>query len=313
MNVIDWSGAEPDAVAALYARESQQWRDAFDWDTVAQWREVETARRTWGLPGLLARDEAGATAGWLFYLPGPAGIQLGGVSATESSVTHALVSSLVAREPGRPLTGFMPALAPGLDHALRTSGCDTTAHRHLVASLKHGRGDVAPAPGGEALGVRPWAAGDECVAGEILRESYDAGDARLFAPTGAPSEWQAYVSSLVDHIGCGRFSPECSVIAECEGRPVGVAIVTMVSEGMAHLAQTGVSRTMQGRGVGTAVLRQAMAAARASGARAMSLLVSERNPGALALYERFGFESRGSFLEARSAALSSLRRISRAD
>ncbi len=305
MTITDWSGAAPGAVAELYARESQQWRDAFDWDTAAQWLEVETARTAWGLPGLLATDDAGQPVGWLFYLPGPSGAQLGGVSATTHTMTRALVAAFANREQGRTFAAFIPALSPGLEEALHLVGCETIPHLHLVASLDRLTQPPMTRPVDAGITLRPWRTGDDLVAAQVLLSSYARDDAALFAPTGAPDEWLTYVTNLVEQIGCGRFVPESSVVVERDGRPAGIALVTLVSGAMAHLAQIAVMRDAQGRGLGGALLDAALGAARAGGARAMSLLVSSKNKGAIALYRRYGFEPRGHFLEARGLASSS--------
>ena len=61
-----------------------------------------------------------------------------------------------------------------------------------------------------------------------------------------------------------------------------------------HIVGMYVRGTHRGRGLGAALFRAAMAAARADpGMRVVTLTVSEGNDAAIALYERFGFEAFG--------------------
>jgi len=59
------------------------------------------------------------------------------------------------------------------------------------------------------------------------------------------------------------------------------------------LARIGVSPEMQGRGVGTIILRHVMEAAGERGFDGIRMLVSKSNPTALALYDKNGFHRCG--------------------
>lgn len=60
-----------------------------------------------------------------------------------------------------------------------------------------------------------------------------------------------------------------------------------------ELARIGVMPSMQGRGVGTAILQSVMKAMREKGFDGIRMLVSKTNPAALALYEKNGFSRCG--------------------
>jgi len=297
MTITDWSAAEAGQVAALYSDEAERWRSAFDWDTAAQWREVEHARTRWSLPGLVARHPDGRVAGWLYYLTAPDGAQLGGVSADDAGTAGALVRQFAARMTGARITGFMPALAPGLDAALDQAGFDVTPHLYLTRSLVPPTADQARIASSSPATMRAWRDGDVPLAARVLHDAYDPAEAALFAADGTPEAWLTYVTSLVEQIGCGQFLPGASLITESGGEAVGAAILTRLSERMVHLAQIGVSRDRQGSGDGARLLTAAMSLARGTGAEAISLLVSSRNAGALRFYGRHGFTVRGRFLE----------------
>ena len=68
LQVLDWRGAAREIVAAIFERERQRWIDQLHWDPSRALSEVEQARTTWGLPGLLAFDDGGRAIGSIFYL-----------------------------------------------------------------------------------------------------------------------------------------------------------------------------------------------------------------------------------------------------
>jgi ribosomal protein S18 acetylase RimI-like enzyme len=80
-------------------------------------------------------------------------------------------------------------------------------------------------------------------------------------------------------------------IIEIDGARVGMVQLCEVSDGV-EVREIQVEPRHQNRGVGTAVLRDVMAAARARG-RCVRLSVGLENQGALRLYERLGFRRVG--------------------
>ncbi len=310
MTIVDWAGAKPGPVATLYAEETRYWREAFGWDTAEQWAHIETARTTWGLPGLLALDTNHRTSGWLYYLrTETAGVQLGGVTASDPATTQALISRLTAVENGRRLSAFTPAQAPGLVAAFEKTGWVVTPHVYLTRSLAEG----VPIPDGPVR-VRPWRGEDADLAAGLLQNAYADRDGRLFAPGGCAHEWRSYVRGLTEHTGCGRFLPGASGIAltdELAETPAGVVLTTAIADHTAHIAQIGVNRGMVPDGGGRSLLGFAMHRAVAAGHQTISLLVSATNARARRLYQAAGFTEQGRFLEAvrtpsRAATLSAL-------
>lgn len=77
-------------------------------------------------------------------------------------------------------------------------------------------------------------------------------------------------------------------VAEADGRPVGFAHVTH-HEDVAHLEQLSVLPAYGRRGIGTGLVRDAMAEARWSGAETMSLCTFRDVPWNGPFYRRLGF------------------------
>ena len=82
------------------------------------------------------------------------------------------------------------------------------------------------------------------------------------------------------------------LVAVDDGRVVGHLGLEMAGYGVASLGMA-VAPASRGRGVGSALLAEAVATARRLGAHKVALQVWPHNAAALALYRRFGFAEEG--------------------
>jgi RimJ/RimL family protein N-acetyltransferase len=82
------------------------------------------------------------------------------------------------------------------------------------------------------------------------------------------------------------------LVAEAGGEPVGQLDLLLGHDGVADLGML-VAAGWRGRGIGTAMLREAVDRARKAGAHKLALQVWPHNTAAIALYERFGFQREG--------------------
>lgn len=80
------------------------------------------------------------------------------------------------------------------------------------------------------------------------------------------------------------------LIAYSDGAPVGCGAVRRIDERVAEIKRMYVRDAMRGQGVGGAMLSALEAEARSIGVTRLVLETGERQPEALALYRRFGFE-----------------------
>lgn len=86
------------------------------------------------------------------------------------------------------------------------------------------------------------------------------------------------------------------LIAEHDGVVMGLAGLqggSSAEEGHVATLAVSVAREFRGRGVGTALIEALLAWAPEHGVRRVQLWAWDNNPGALALYERLGFEREG--------------------
>ena len=82
------------------------------------------------------------------------------------------------------------------------------------------------------------------------------------------------------------------LVAEVGGEPVGELGLHLARYGVADLGMA-VAAGWRGRGIGSALLAEAIDRARAAGAHKVALQVWPHNSAAIALYERFGFQREG--------------------
>lgn len=300
MIVQPWQGTDPDRLLPLYVREQEYWLDTFSWDTSSHWTEIERARLTWGLPGLVAVDPDGACQGWCFFIADGDVVHLGGLVASTPDATDALLDRVLdGEDDGTPAGGvycFMPDRAPGVHEALASRGFDVEPHLYLDRDLV--MPGLKPRPEYE---IDAWRVSDIQPLAALLRSSYPDDAGRHFAPNNEPEEWGAYARSLVDQTGCGVFQPTLTRVVR-QGRTLaGAIVITQIGPHTAHIAQLAVHPSHRGQGIAAALLSDALDRAAAAGMARVTLLVAESNRPARALYDAHGFVSQGRFVAARRA------------
>jgi ribosomal protein S18 acetylase RimI-like enzyme len=82
------------------------------------------------------------------------------------------------------------------------------------------------------------------------------------------------------------------LVAEAGGQPGGELVLHLAGYGVADLGMA-VAAAWRGRGIGSALLAEAIDRARKAGAHKVALQVWPHNSAAIALYERFGFQREG--------------------
>jgi ribosomal protein S18 acetylase RimI-like enzyme len=293
MILRDWRQADAGLLRACYEREQRSWRDDLGWDTAWTWATIEVARVTRGLPGLLAAADDGRVHGWAFHMRQDDTCHLGGLVASSHAVTGALLDGVLEGAADTAAACFIRERAPGLAAALTSRGFDVERFLYLSCALG---GVVLPADESRTDG---WRDPDLPHAAALLQASYTPAAARHFAPTGTLDGWTRYVAGIVSQGGCGVLDPALTRLARDERGLEAMALVTSLAPQTAHLAQLAVRPDCRGRGLGASLLLDAMVRAGQAGKSALTLIVSERNHVARALYAANGFVERGVFIAAR--------------
>ena len=137
-----------------------------------------------------------------------------------------------------------------------------------------------------AVTVRPATATDVDALVAMLVEV--AGEGRWIA-TEAPVDVEERHHTVAEAV---QSDHAIVLVAEAGGVPVGQLGLHLAPYGVADLGML-VAAGWRGRGVGTALLAEAVERARKAGAHKLALQVWPHNAAALALYERFGFRREG--------------------
>ena len=141
-------------------------------------------------------------------------------------------------------------------------------------------------PSGPQVTVRRATAADADTVVAMLVEV--AGEGRWIA-TEAPVDVEQRRRRLVEDI---EREDAIVLVAEAGGQPVGELGLHLARYGVADLGMA-VAAGWRGRGVGSALLAEAIDQARTAGAHKIALQVWPHNAAAIALYERFGFQREG--------------------
>lgn len=326
MIVRDWREAPPALLAPMLEGERERWLRHLQWDPAGAWQEIERARTTWGLPGLIAVDAAGSLRGLLFYVIEDDRLDIGGVisdhvEATDSLIDAALgagcaagvafarlmvFDSAVALKSGLVQRGFQVETHYYLSKSLRLSETEAPAaarhphraHEALNAGWSRTRGERRAAVAEPPPSMRAWQDGDVAATAALLRRAYDRQAGTLFAPHDEPQEWERYVQNLVTYSACGTLNPRASRVVMDQGAVKAIALVTDIADRVAHLVQLAVDPSMRGRRIATALLDETCAWLADSGHRALTLLVKQHNAGARALYDAGGFRHDAAFVSA---------------
>ena len=313
MILRDWCDMPADDLCAAYEGERHRWRSLLQWDSATAWQEIEHARVAWGLPGFVAIDRSGRLRGLVYYLIEHDRIDVGGLISDVDLATDVLLDGVVTVAQALQLPTVRGLL---LDHAVALPSSlrvrEFGVERHFYLSKPLGFTDVRPARGQRIwarLTERPvpverveaadcWRAGDADAAAALLARAYDRDGGRLFAPNNQTGEWQRYVRNLVAHVGCGTVNAGLSQVIRDGEDILALALVTDIAPGTAHLVQLAVDPSARGERLGEALVRRACSLLQQASYQTLTLMVSEKNGAARALYDRAGFRHDATFLAA---------------
>jgi ribosomal protein S18 acetylase RimI-like enzyme len=312
MTILDWRSVPPAVLEPLVHCERERWLRVLQWDTTSSWREIEHARTTWGLPGLVAMDASGACRGFAFYLVEDGRLEIGGVTSDEVTATDALLDAVLDAAAAAGAEGVRTLLfdgAAGLRSGLTARAFDVEQCLYLSRRLRPhvaraaGVPGAAPdAPGGSFVetldGFSTWNDADVAPAAALLRRSYDQVAGRLFAPANAPAEWERYVRNLVTYGGCGVLNAAATRVVRDGDAMRALALVTDLGPGVAHIVQFALDPVVRGRGLARALLEEVCTGLAERGASVLTLLVAASNLKARALYDAAGFRQDATFLAA---------------
>jgi len=293
----DWRNLPAEAMTPVYEAERARWGASLQWDLGPSITILERARAQGTLPGLVVRGPGQSIVGWTYFLVQQGVLQVGALHARTADGVRLLLDAIF-KAPEASLAQevllFVYPDSPACESALQRRRFAITRYWYLQRTLD--RSCIrASAPGLRSL--RDTDAPDVV---RLLARAYQGQPgARCFAPHGRLEEWAQYFWQLTRGTAIGAFEREASLVAAGPGPGVsGAAIVTALAPHTLHLAQIVVDPMARRQHLASRMLDAMMAWGVTHNRSVATLLVSEDNTAARALYESRGFVSTGYFLHA---------------
>ncbi len=283
----------------LLLAETVEWQQRLDWNLAKSADLVRKYAATGSLAGAALLDR-GTVAGYGYILLEEhkgliggfyVGQELRGTGA-EKALFHALLQDLINAPQVRRIesqlllvdrpTAVAVAQEAGLklyERTLMSSNVDELRKR--MKPLEHGNYRL------ERWGDQ-WNEAAATVITQAYRDHVDAELNDQYRAFGAASQ---FLRNLVEFPGCGSFFAPAGVVAfdRATGRPAGIALCSFVAPHVGHVTQLCVTPEARVKGLGYALLREAVLRLTSGGAVRVGLTVTLANQPAMKLYQRCGF------------------------
>ena len=298
MRLDDWRNLPAQAMLPVYERERSRWANGLQWDLTPSLNILEQARLDGTLPGLVVRGPGQSVVGWTYFLVQQGVLQVGALHAHTADGVRLLLDAIF-KAPEASLAHevllFVYPDSPACESALQRRRFAVTRYWYLRRTLE--RSCVRPAePGLRALRDSD---GPDLV--RLFSRAYAGSPgARCFAPHGRLDEWAQYLAQLTRGAALGTFLPDASMVAVGPSGTAlsGASVVTALSDRTVHLAQIVVDPQARRQHLATRMLDTLLSWGVQHDRATATLLVSEDNAQARALYDARGFVPTGYFLHA---------------
>jgi ribosomal protein S18 acetylase RimI-like enzyme len=303
--ILDLRQLKPSAMEPLLQDESVAWRRDLLWDYTATAAMIRRFLASRSLNGYAA-VERGLATGFTFFVYEAGKGLVGDLFVRpefrrEVVYTALLTHTLETLEatPGirRVEAQLLQADSPAVRSLFAARGYVCYDRSFLQRPLTGAGGPIAP--GGEersgGFQIAGWEATRFLDSANLITRAY-AGhvDCEVSDQYRTQAGAMRFLDNIIHYPGCGEFYPPASLLAfpaqPSAAQPCGLLLTSVVSDGVAHITQLCVAPEQQGRGVGKALLAQALARLTRAGFRTVTLTATDANRSAMNLYGRYGFE-----------------------
>lgn len=297
MRLDDWRNLPANALAPIFEGERARWGASLQWDLGPSVAILEQARAQGTLPGLVVRGPGQSIVGWTYFLVQQGVLQVGALHARTADGVRLLLDAIF-KTPEASLAQevllFVYPDSPACESALQRRRFAITRYWYLQRTLD--RSCLREV----GSGLRALRDADAPDVVRLLSRAYQGQPgARCFAPHGRLDEWAQYFGQLTRGTAIGEFVPDASLVAASPtGGLQAAAIVTALAPHTLHLAQLVVDPASRRQRLASRLLDGMMSHGLAHNRSVATLLVSEGNAAARALYDARGFVPTGYFLHA---------------
>lgn len=294
--VVPFARLESGALDALFAAEQREWLAKLHWDLSEVNRLVSAAIRARVVRGAAVVVE-GQPVGFAFYSNEPDRCLVGDFyvhhrhrsARVNAALAEGVISQIRRSRPRARVESQALCLdARGVAEVFLERGFARHERSYMSATAATRVGVREPS----SASIRGWRPADRHAATDVIFNSYKGTvDGTINCQYRTRDGCADLVDALTGTEWCGKLLPRVTRIAveRASGRCVGVAIATRVSPTTVHLGQIAVHPRAQAQGIGTALVRGALAAAGEAGFERVTLAVTRANEPAMRLYERAGF------------------------
>jgi len=316
--IIDIRRFEARDFSSLLQAESKAWDERLRWDFASSLQIINACLREKRLSGYALVAEDTVRGYCFFFYDGEKGLigdlfvdpQLPGLDHAHHLLKH-VVETLLGTPGLRRVEAQLPHFQlEDLEPSFGPRHFQNYLRRFMSLPLDkwHARGvdkaEPAATPAADEdfvladMHVMPWEGHFDEAAADLLYYSYRRHvDADINDQYASVSGTTRLLENIVHHAGCGEFLPRISRMAV--HRPTrqlaGILAVTSIRARTAHIPQVAVAVPFQGHGVGSMLMEAAFRDLIRDGFREVTLTVTDKNEGAVRLYQRTGFETYKTF------------------
>lgn len=297
-------------IKSLLETESREWETNLRWNYTSAARLISSGLEEKRLSGY-ALLSAGRIVGYSFFFYEDAKGLIGNLfvepnrarlEGAQTLLEH-VIETLLATPGLRRVETQLPHFGlEELGARFRESGFSAFLRRFMVIPLA-GRRPQPPGPDTqlpakraleENVVIEPWERKHDPQAARLLFEVYrNHVDAKVNDHYTSLEGSNRLVENIVRHWGCGEQLPGASLVAvhHPTQKLAGILALTSVRARTAHIPQIAIAPEFQGVGLGTEMMERSFGVVAKRGYKEVTLTVTDRNSGAVRLYERLGFRT----------------------
>ena len=165
-------------------------------------------------------------------------------------------------------------------------------HPRVFMNFEIGKHPQTAPPLPPQFEIRPWAEQEYQSAAALITAAYRGHvDSEINDQYRTLTVSLRFLNNIVRFPGCGTFDPQASFAVFQRRTLVGLILCSLVRPDVGHITQVCVLPEYRSAGLGEAMLAASTRNLRGRGLHFISLTVTEANDRAIALSQRFGFES----------------------
>ena len=297
MKLVSLSRLKSASLQSLFQEEKEEWRKNLRWDYSEPLRIICNLVDAVSLSGFVALRHS-TPAGYVFYLEeggngliGDCYVSSGssGLGVEEALMNVAVETLKTNQWIDRIESQFVSFRSWASEGFFNRHGFTSYERHFMMRDCSKPLGSAASCD----VELTSWDASNLETAAQLTAQAYnEIIDREISFHYQSLEGCRNFLAGIIEKPGCGRFMKDASFCAwhRPTGDLAGFVLTSWVSPLNGHVPQVLVSQKFQGRGIGTRLLNQAIAALQSRRYSTVSLSVTAENKPAYRLYQRFEFD-----------------------